>query len=188
MTRKIKVFFIIFISILGIVGLSTFTNQNNQKVEAKSIYSVRYWGATKKFTTPKALRGTWYYVNDAHELEKVRITTHKWNTATLYKALSDKQSEKFQNKYDKLSVKTQDKLANWFDKHALETVSEKWHGIKGINIHTWLVGEGGGAQYMPVTRRINGKKVKAIRIGGGAKNYFTAYAYHTKTLARKDRK
>ena len=38
--------------------------------------------------------------------------------------------------------------------------------------------------YIPVTRTVNGKKVKALRIATGAGPYTAAYAYKTKALVK----
>lgn len=38
--------------------------------------------------------------------------------------------------------------------------------------------------YIPVTRTVKGKKVKALKIATGADQYASAYAFKTKALAK----
>ena len=175
----------IIVTLLATVG---FLAVDHNTTHAQSIYSAKYWGASRKVTIPQKLRGSWYFVNDANELTKIKFTTHMFNKATIYKFLSEKEESKYFNKYNKLSIHKQRSILDYFTNYALSGIVFTWHNKTGINLHAWLIGEGGGAQYVPVTRNINGKKVKAIRIGGGAYNSLNGYAYKTKSLAIKRRK
>lgn len=177
-----KKFISLAVALLTMVGFLTVCGNTTQ---AKSIYSATYWGASKKVTVPKKLRGTWYYLNDNDKLTKIRFTTHTFNKAVIYKDLSDKKEDRYFDKFEKLPLHKQRSLFTYFDKHALVGLVFTWHGKTGIDIHSWLVRAGGGAQYIPVTRKINGKRVKAIRIGGGAYDMLDGYAYKTKALALK---
>lgn len=56
--------------------------------------------------------------------------------------------------------------------------------IKGFNVNNWVNLAGDGEYYIPVTRTVNGKKVKALRIATGAGPYTAAYAYKTKALVK----
>ena len=55
---------------------------------------------------------------------------------------------------------------------------------KGFNVNNWVNLAGDGVYYIPVTRTVKGKKVKALKIATGADQHASAYAYRTKVLAR----
>lgn len=141
------------------------------------------WGATKVYTTPKATRGTWYYKQNG-KINKLTITAHTVNGKKLYKVLSVKQSEKMEDKFYKLSDSKQKTLFKYFDTKIQEAKTVKWHGIASLNHRMWLVGNGSGPVYTPVTRTRHGVKTKALRCGAGARNWLQFYAYPTKSLAK----
>lgn len=173
----------ILVFILGMLTVLTTVTIGTKQAQAKSIYSAAYWGAKKKVTVPKKLRGTWYLKGYNKKPQKFKFTTHKFNNSVIYKDLSEKASIRYLDKYDKLSRRNSKKVFHYLDNNVFSGILFRWHGNTGINLHTWLIGQGGGAQYVPITRKINGKKVKAIRIGGGAGNTLVCYAYHNKSLA-----
>lgn len=55
---------------------------------------------------------------------------------------------------------------------------------KGFNVNNWVNLAGDGVYYIPVTRTVKGKKVKALKIATGADQHASAYAFKTKALAK----
>ncbi|MDD6407426.1 MAG: hypothetical protein PUF82_05455 [Lactobacillus equicursoris] len=164
--------------------LVAYAYPSKKLAEPESSSSVlKQWGATKKFTTPKATRGTWYY-KDSGKIVKLKIDANKVNGIPLYKLLSIKQDEKLDDKLLNLSSAKQNKWHAYFDNHARACYSYKWHGKTGFNCNVWLAGGGNGFYYTPVTKTRYGIKTKAIRIGSGAGNWLYKYAYPSKDLAK----
>lgn len=170
--NKLIVFLVSLLTLL-VVGLSVNTNTASAK-----------YGYAGKTTTPKSIRGTWYYKGwrngqKKNRIYKLSITVHKINGKTLYK-LNKKYDDKFWSK--STSWKTRNKVfkvtKNWLNGQVL-----KYQGKPDLMVIGWLPGSGDGIDYVPVTRRAHGKRVKALRISTG--DYFTrVYAYKTRKLAR----
>lgn len=142
------------------------------------------WGATKLYTTPKSVRGTWYYRDYKNRLQKLKITAHTINGVKIYKDLSEKQYDKYTKKIQKMSTKKSDKLYDWFSKHIKAGENVTRHGVKGMDINEWLVEAGSGAEFLPATRTKNGKKVKALKVDTGA-FIPEGYAYKSAKYAKK---
>lgn len=170
--KHLRLLLIVGILLLGVIAFT-----NNKNVYAAS------WGATKVFTTPKKTRGTWYFKEDG-EMEKVTITAHTVNKLKLYHELKGKVSAKWDKKFRKLSDKKQIQLQKQFNKTRLAAYNFSFHGIKSFNANGWLATGGDGFYYTPVTRKVNGKKVKALRLGEGATNQLDTYAFHNKNLVK----
>lgn len=148
----------------------------NEKADAS-------WGMNHTFTTSRATRGTWYWRQGRH-IKRLRITSHTVNKHRLYQSLANKQYNYYLKKLYQLPDKQQLKTYKYFDQHVYEAYNFRFHGKNSFNINGWLAGAGDGIYYTPVQRHRYGKKVKAIRIGHGAGCWLTAYAYHSKKLAR----
>lgn len=176
MTRKtfLKV---ITVTSLAIGINSICTSNYTHTVNAAS------WGAKTIFTTPKATRGTWYYKEDG-KIKHCKITAHTLNGIKLYKVLSEKEFAKWDRKLEHQSLKKYRKSVAKLDKTQLQAYTFKWHGITSFNSTSWLAGAGNGIYHVPVTKTRNGKKVKALRLGYGAGNYFDRYGYRTRKLAK----
>lgn len=171
MKKRILLFFTALLAVL------TFASFNSGRAKAAS------WGATKVFTTPKSTRGTWYYKEDG-KVKTLRITAHAVNGVKTYKVLRGKAEKKWNAKFAKADEKSDFKLENKVSTKQLEAYTYKYRGITGFNANGWLAGTGNGFYYVPVKRTVKGKKVKALRVGSGVKNYLSYYAYKSKKLAK----
>lgn len=141
------------------------------------------WGAKTLYTTPKSVRGTWY-AKQGKKVKKYTITAHTLNGVKMYKPLSDKQHDKYITKLSNLPTKQFRRTSNYLESHQLEAHNIKYNGVKGFNAIGWLSGAGDGIFYTPTTQTVNGKKVKALRLGTGADNHLQVYAYKNRNLAR----
>ena len=171
--------FIKIISIIVIaIGIGSITfSKSNHNVNAAS------WGAKSLFTTPKATRGTWYYKEDGR-IKHCKITAHTVDGRKLYKILPEKEYAKWENRVEHQNIKEHRKLISKINTIQFQAYKLKWHGITSFNTNDWVTRAGNGIYYVPVTKTRHGKKVKAIRFGSGAGNYFDRYGYKTKKLAR----
>ena len=171
--------FLKIISIIVIaIGIGSITfSKSNHNVNAAS------WGAKSLFTTPKATRGTWYYKEDGR-IKHCKITAHTVDGRNLYKILPEKEYAKWENRVEHQNIKEHRKLISKINTIQFQAYKLKWHGITSFNTNDWVTGAGNGIYYVPVTKTRHGKKVKAIRFGSGAGNYFDRYGYKTKKLAR----
>lgn len=171
--------FLKIISIIVIaIGIGSITfSKSNHNVNAAS------WGAKSLFTTPKATRGTWYYKEDGR-IKHCKITAHTVDGRKLYKILPEKEYAKWENRVEHQNIKEHRKLISKINTIQFQAYKLKWHGITSFNTNDWVTGAGNGIYYVPVTKTKHGKKVKAIRFGSGAGNYFDRYGYKTKKLAR----
>ena len=171
--------FLKIISIIVIaIGIGSITfSKSNHNVNAAS------WGAKSLFTTPKATRGTWYYKEDGR-IKHCKITAHTVEGRKLYKILPEKEYAKWENRVEHQNIKEHRKLISKINTIQFQAYKLKWHGITSFNTNGWVTGAGNGIYYVPVTKTRHGKKVKAIRFGSGAGNYFDRYGYKTKKLAR----
>ncbi|KRL23729.1 MULTISPECIES: hypothetical protein [Lactobacillus] len=171
--------FLKIISIIVIaIGIGSITfSKSNHNVNAAS------WGAKSLFTTPKATRGTWYYKEDGR-IKHCKITAHTVDGRKLYKILPEKEYAKWENRVEHQNIKEHRKLISKINTIQFQAYKLKWHGITSFNTNDWVTGAGNGIYYVPVTKTRHGKKVKAIRFGSGAGNYFDRYGYKTKKLAR----
>ncbi|NRN90341.1 hypothetical protein [Lactobacillus helveticus] len=160
---------------LGLLIL-TFGTANSKKTEAAA------WGAKEVFTTPKVTRGTWYY-KEGHKIKKWRITAHTSDGRKLYKVLPEKEYDRWWNKLMHLSTKKSIKATNHLDNTQWQAYTFKFHGITSFNTNGWLAGAGDGVYCVPVNKYRYGKKVKALRFGGGAGNWVMFYAYKSRSLA-----
>lgn len=170
--------FLKIISIIVIaIGIGSITfSKSNHNVNAAS------WGAKSLFTTPKATRGTWYYKEDGR-IKHCKITAHTVDGRKLYKILPEKEYAKWENRVEHQNIKEHRKLISKINTIQFQAYKLKWHGITSFNTNGWVTGAGNGIYYVPVTKTRHGKKVKAIRFGSGAGNYFDRYGYKTKKLA-----
>ena len=171
--------FLKIISIIVIaIGIGSITfSKSNHNVNAAS------WGAKSLFTTPKATRGTWYYKEDGR-IKHCKITAHTVDGRKLYKILPEKEYAKWENRVEHQNIKEHRKLISKINTIQFQAYKLKWHGITSFNTKGWVTGAGNGIYYVPVTKTRHGKKVKPIRFGSGAGNYFDRYGYKTKKLAR----
>ena len=171
--------FLKIISIIVIaIGIGSITfSKSNHNVNAAS------WRAKSLFTTPKATRGTWYYKEDGR-IKHCKITAHTVDGRKLYKILPEKEYAKWENRVEHQNIKEHRKLISKINTIQFQAYKLKWHGITSFNTNDWVTGAGNGIYYVPVTKTRHGKKVKAIRFGSGAGNYFDRYGYKTKKLAR----
>lgn len=171
--------FLKIISIIVIaIGIGSITfSKSNHNVNAAS------WRAKSLFTTPKATRGTWYYKEDGR-IKHCKITAHTVDGRKLYKILPEKEYAKWENRVEHQNIKEHRKLISKINTIQFQAYKLKWHGITSFNTNGWVTGAGNGIYYVPVTKTRHGKKVKAIRFGSGAGNYFDRYGYKTKKLAR----
>ena len=171
--------FLKIISIIVIaIGIGSITfSKSNHNVNAAS------WGAKSLFTTPKATRGTWYYKEDGR-IKHCKITAHTVDGRKLYKILPEKEYAKWENRVEHQNIKEHRKLISKINTIQFQAYKLKWHGITSFNTNDWVTGAGNGIYYVPVTKTRHDKKVKAIRFGSGAGNYFDRYGYKTKKLAR----
>lgn len=171
MKKKVLLFFTALLVILTFVGF------NSENAKAAS------WGATQVFTTPKRTRGTWYCKEDG-KVKKFRIATHAVDNVKLYNILTGKAGEKWNAKFDAANEKANFKLEDTVSTSQLQAYTFKYGDITGFNANGWLAGAGNGCYYVPVKKNVKGKKVNALRLGTGAKNYFLCYAYKNKKLAK----
>lgn len=150
--------------------------------KAEPVSAANQYGIAKKFTTPKATRGVWYYHEKGSEkIEKLKITKH---TAAGYKLYVPSQKFFKKNVYQ-ASVKKR----NAFIKKVMKkNIYAGFLYKKGFNVNNWVSVAGDGIYYLPVAKMVAGKKVKALRVATGAGPYTAYYAYKTKKLANVDLK
>lgn len=164
--------FLIIFSFLAFFSLFA-AGYKAEKVEAVSQY-----GIVRKFTTPKATRGTWYYRQKGDKnIYKVKITAHTAAGDKLYV-----RSEKFfKNHVDNLShVKRNAFIKKVMKKNIYVAYKYK----NGFNVNNWVDLAGDGVYYLPASKKVNGKKVKALQLATGAGPYNVAYAYKSKALVK----
>lgn len=140
------------------------------------------WGAKSLYTTPIATRGTWYYKQKG-KIKTLKINAHTLNGVKLYKALSDKEENKWAKKLVKADKKSGYKLADKVGLSQYETYSFTYRGRKGFNACGWLA-SGNGIYYAPVKKIIHGKRVNALRLGNGYHNFLKYYVYQNKNLLK----
>lgn len=170
MKKRILLFVVTFLTILGIASVHTTT------VSAAS------WGAKKIFTTPKATRGVWY-VKNGGLMSKFKITAHTDNGAKLYQQLSNKEQTKWLKKLIAIDEKTNYKVGDKIEKTMCQAKIVKFHGSTGFSDGSWLTGTVGQEYYIPVKRTVKGKRVNALHLIEG--DFFDGYAYHSKKLAKQ---
>lgn len=138
------------------------------------------YGIARPYNTPLATRGTWYYrdqdSSDKKKLYTVKITAHAVNKDKLYVP-----SQKY---FKKHVYQATEKQRNKFIEQT-KNIYAAYNYKKGFNVNNWVNLAGDGVYYVPVTRKVKGKKVKALRIATGAGPYTASYAYRTKALTRQ---
>lgn len=146
-------------------------------VEANNQYGVAH-----RFTTPLATRGIWYYRNtDSYSSNKktihvLKITAHTVDGQKLYVP-----SQKF---FKKHVYRVSTKKRNQFIEKT-QHLSAAYKFRKGFNVNNWVNLAGDGEYYLPVIKKINGKRVTALQLATGAGPMVYATAYKSKALARK---
>lgn len=166
----------VFAALLVVVGIGF--SFGGHQVDAS-------YGKAEIYTTPKSVRGVWYCKGNGSvvvgrntkKTYKLNITAHKINGKTLYK-MSNKYDKQFWGK--KTTWKTR-RAAFKATKNWLEGYNTKKNGIKSMGVIGWLSGAGSGDEFTPVTRTVNGKKVKALRLSVGV-DHTMGYAYKNKAL------
>ena len=145
-------------------------------MQSQNAYAASQYGIASKYTTPKATRGTWYYretdkfSSDKKTIHTLKITAHTANKDKLYVP-----SQKFFKK----------NVYNAFIKKVMKkNIYAAYNFKKGFNVNNWVNLAGDGVYYIPVTRTVKGKKVKALKIATGADQHASAYAFKTKALAK----
>lgn len=148
---------------------------------AKPVSAANQYGIAKKFTTPKATRGVWYYKEKGSDkIKSLKITKH---TAAGYKLYIPSQTFFKKNVYH-ASVKKR----NAFIKKVMKkNIYAGFLYKKGFNVDNWVSVAGDGVYYLPVTKTVAGKKVKALRVATGAGPYTAYYAYKNKELVKVDK-
>ncbi|GFZ26375.1 hypothetical protein [Lactobacillus corticis] len=144
----------------------------------KTTYSANIgkYGAKAAFTTPKSMRGTWYYKGtkalglNPKKTYKIKITAHTIKGVYLYKA-NDKVTEKYAMNYKKYQ-KVINKTSNWGAASTFKAKGKTW-----VNVQGWAAGAGNGTFYSVTTKKVNGKRVKTLTIGYGYKPFIGAHAY-----------
>lgn len=169
MKKRILLFVVTFLTILGIASVHTTT------VDAAS------WGAKEIFTTPKATRGVWY-VKNGGLMSKFKITAHTDNGAKLYQPLTNKEQVKWLKKLMRVDEKTDYKVGDKIAKTMCQAKIVKIHGSTGFSDSSWLSGTTDEECYIPVKRTVKGKRVNALHLIEG--DFFDGYAYHSKKLAK----
>lgn len=166
--RLVYLFSVVFFVFLGLLQLGL----KPQRVEAA-------YGILHPYSTPVATRGNWYYLDrDSKGTQKiytVKITAHAVDKDKLYVP-----SQKY---FEKHVYNASEKKRNQFIEKT-KNIYAGYNYKKGFNVNNWVSLAGDGVYYIPVTRKVKGKKVKALRIATGAGPYTAAYAYKTKKLAR----
>lgn len=152
--------------------------------QSETVKASNPYGIARKYTTPKATRGTWYYretgkySSDKKTIYKVKITAHTAAGNKLYVP-----SEAF---FKKNVYNVSAKKRNAFIKKVMKkNIYAAYDFKKGFNINNWVNLAGDGVFYIPVTRTVKGKKVKALKIATGASQQAVGYAFKTKKLARE---
>ncbi len=176
MKKKLLLFLGAILLILGFAKLSS-VNADAATIKATD------WGAKKVFTTPKKTRGVWYY-KEGKKVKKFKITAHTIDGVKLYKELNGKNSDRWVNKLIKADKKSGYKLADKVGESAWACHTIKYHKIIGFNADGWLAGSGDGFYYVPVKKNVKGKKANALRVGEGAGNYLSYYAYKSRKLVK----
>ena len=148
-------------TVVALLASGAYISCSNQTVSAAS------WGAKTLFTTPKATRGTWYYKENG-KIKRWKITAHTSKGRKLYKVLPEKEYTKWWNKLVHQNTKKHYKTINKLDSSQWQAYTFKWHGTTSFNTNGWLAGAGDGIYYVPVTKTRYGRKVSALRFGGGA--------------------
>lgn len=133
------------------------------------------YGILRPYSTPVATRGTWYYLDRDEKIYTVKITAHAVDKNKLYVP-----SQKY---FKKHVYNASEKKRNQIIRKT-QNIYAAYNYKKGFNINNWVSLAGDGVYYIPATRKVNGKKVKALRIATGAGPYTANYAYKTKKLAR----
>lgn len=137
------------------------------------------YGISHPYNTPLATRGNWYYLDrdskGAKKIYTVKITAHAVNKDKLYVP-----SQKY---FKKHVYNASEKKRNQFIEQT-KNIYAAYNYKKGFNVNNWVSLAGDGVYYLPTTRKVKGKKVKALRIATGAGPFTAAYAYQTKKLAR----
>lgn len=168
MKKKILVV-LSFIALLGVMAFAL-PKANTQAATTK-------YGIARKFTTPKATRGTWYYrEGNEKKIYQLKITKHAVNKNHLYV-----RSEKYFKKH--VYGVNPTKLSKFIKQTENIYAAQKYQ--RGFNVNNWVNLAGDGNYYLPVTRKVNGKKVHALKLATGAGPYLAAYAYKTKALVKQ---
>lgn len=162
--------FMFLMSLLAVVTVGLIS-YNAQPVSAANQY-----GIAKKFTTPKATRGVWYYKEKgSKKIESLKITKH---TAAGDKLYVPSQAFFKKNVYTVSASKRNAFIKKVMKKNIYAAFLYK----KGFNVNNWVSVAGDGIYYLPVTKTVANKKVKALRVATGAGPYTAYYAYKTKKL------
>ncbi|WP_265668423.1 hypothetical protein [Lactobacillus amylovorus] len=152
-------------------------------MQSQNVHAASQYGIARKYTTPKATRGTWYYretdkfSSDKKTIHTLKITAHTADKNKLYVP-----SQKF---FKKNVYNVSSKKRNAFIKKVMKkNIYAAYNFKKGFNVNNWVNLAGDGVYYIPVTRTVKGKKVKALKIATGADQHASAYAFKTKALAK----
>ncbi|GAA3635590.1 hypothetical protein GCM10022297_12880 [Lactobacillus hamsteri] len=171
--------YLFLLSLLAFLGVFTVGMQS----QSQTVQAANQYGIARKYTTPKATRGTWYYretgkySSDKKTIYKVKITAH---TAAGNKLYVPSESFLKKNVYN-VSAK---KRNAFIKKVTKKNIYAAYDFKKGFNVNNWINLAGDGIFYIPTTRKVNGKKVKALKIATGASQQAVSYAFKTKALAK----
>lgn len=167
--------FLFLLSLFALIGIF-FVARPNQPVQAANNY-----GIARKYTTPLATRGIWYY-RDGKKISTVKITAHSVKDQELYKLYVPSQ------KYFKKHVyNVSAKKRNAFIKKT-KNLYAAYNFKKGFNVNNWVNLAGAGNYYLPGTKNIKSKKVAVLRLATGANAMVTAgIAYKTRALAQSNK-
>ena len=161
-----------FLVILAFLScLSLFAINKTQNVQAANKY-----GISRKYTTPKVTRGTWYYLEDG-KMNKIKITAHTAAGSKLYVP-----SKAF---FEKNVYNVSTKKRNAFIKKVMKkNIYAGYNYKKGFNVNNWVNLAGDGVYYIPKKMTVKDTKVTALRIATGAGPYTSAYAFKSPELAK----
>ncbi|GEO69903.1 hypothetical protein [Levilactobacillus acidifarinae] len=127
-------------------------------------------------TLPKSIRGTWWHYDGKGHYGKTTITAKKiksrsYSSGEWFKYSTAIHSRKLSANPDKLKIHN-----NW------GVISGHYHGW--TDVRGWNQSAGDGTYYKLSQRQYHGKKVRVLKLAGGAGIETYSHQYTTKKLAK----
>lgn len=142
------------------------------------------YGRIGTIDVPSEMQGTWYSAdNDADSTMTFGPHSYTYSydddsgTTQLYK----QDSQWAQNEDNYTNQDIQKATTNWGKASFFNLDGEHW-----LNVRGWTQGAGDGESYAVKTETVDGKQVKVLVVGGGARNLVDAVYYQSKDMAQQN--
>ena len=160
------------------------SSDSNSSASTSNSGNDHKYGRIGTIDVPSEMQGTWYSAdNDSDSTMTFGPHSYTYSydddsgTTQLYK--QDPQWAQDEDNYTNEGI--QNATKNWGKVSYLNIDGKRW-----LNVRGWTQGAGDGESYAVKTETVDGKQVKVLVVGGGARNLVDAVYYQSKDMAQQN--